>query len=75
MTVRSPTPAVPDGVIQVIEVAETTVTLVQARRVAPTRTPAPVTNPVPVIVIAVPPAVLPDVGVTEVIVGATTPAE
>ncbi|CAB4690059.1 unannotated protein [freshwater metagenome] len=71
MTVRSTTPAVPDGVIQVIEVAETTVTNVQARRDAPNRTLAPVTNPVPVIVIAVPPASLPDAGVTPVIVGAT----
>jgi hypothetical protein len=61
-------PAVPGGVVHVIDVAETTVTLVQAE--PPTVTVAPLTKFVPVIVIAVPPAVEPDVGLTEVTVGA-----
>ena len=60
-------PAVPGGVVHVIDVAETTVTLVQAE--PPTVTVAPLTKFVPVIVIAVPPAVEPDVGFTDVTVG------
>ena len=61
-------PTVPAGVVQVIDEADTTVTPVHA---APsTETVAPATKPVPVIVIAVPPAVLPDVGAIAVIVGA-----
>ena len=61
-------PAVPAGVVHVIDVAETTVTLVQAD--PPTVTAEPLAKFVPVIVIAVPPAVDPDVGLTEVTVGA-----
>jgi hypothetical protein len=52
-------PAVPAGVVQVIDVADTTVTLVQAA--PPTVTVAPDKKFVPVIVIEVPPAVVPDV--------------
>ena len=48
--------------------AETTVSEVQ--ETPPTVAVAPVKNPVPVIVTGVPPAVLPDVGETEVTVGA-----
>ena len=61
-------PALPAGVVQVIDVAETTTTLVQA--LPPTVTAAPAAKFVPVMVIAVPPAVLPEVGETEVMVGA-----
>ena len=61
-------PALPAGVVQVIDVAETTTTLVQA--LPPTVTAAPAAKLVPVMVIAVPPAVLPEVGETEVMVGA-----
>ena len=62
-------PAVPAGVVQVIDVAETT-TLVQA--LPPTVTAAPAAKPVPVIVIAVPPAIGPEDGETEVTVGPAT---
>ena len=55
-------PAVPAGVVQVIDVADTTVTLVQAA--PPTVTVAPDKKFVPVIVIEVPPAVVPDVPAT-----------
>jgi hypothetical protein len=61
-------PAVPAGVVHVIDVADTTTTFVHAA--PPTFTVAPPTKFVPVIVIAVPPVVEPDVGLTEVIVGA-----
>ena len=54
--------------MQVIDVAETTVTDVQA--LPPTVTVAPAAKFVPVMVIAVPPAVLPEVGETDVMVGA-----
>jgi hypothetical protein len=57
-------PAVPAGVVQVIEVAETMTMLVQA--LPSTVTVAPAAKPVPVIVIDVPPAVLPEDGVIEV---------
>jgi hypothetical protein len=57
--------------VQVIDVAETTTTLVQA--LPPTVTAAPDTKLVPVIVIDLPPAVPPAAGETEVIVGADTP--
>ena len=62
-------PAVPAGVVQVIDVAVTTVTELHAT--PSTVTVAPETKPVPVIVIAVPPAVDPDDGVIAVIEGAT----
>ena len=61
-------PALPAGVVQVIDVAETTVTDVQA--LPPTVTAAPDTKFVPVIVIGVPPAVEPLVGEIDPIVGA-----
>jgi hypothetical protein len=61
-------PAVPGGVVHVIDVAETTTTFVQAA--LPTVTVEALPRFVPVIVIAVPPAVEPDVGLTEVTVGA-----
>ena len=51
-------PVVPAGVVHVIEVEETTTTLVHAA--PPTVTVAPDANPVPVIVIAVPPLTVPD---------------
>ena len=60
-------PAVPAGVVQVIDVAETTVTDVQA--LPPTVTAAPAAKPVPVMVIAVPPAVEPELGEIDPIVG------
>ena len=63
-------PAVPAGVVQVIDVAETTVTDVQA--LPPTVTAAPAAKPVPVIVIAVPPAIGPEDGETEATVGPAT---
>lgn len=52
-------PAVPAGVVQVIEVEDTTVTLVHAA--PPTVTVAPARKLVPVIVIDVPPALVPEV--------------
>ncbi len=61
-------PAVPAGVAQVILVALTTLTLVQA--LPPTDTAVAPVKLVPAIVIDVPPAVLPEVGVTELTVGA-----
>jgi hypothetical protein len=61
-------PAVPGGVVHVIDVADTTTTFVHAA--LPTVTAEVPVNKVPVIVIAVPPAVEPDVGLTEVTVGA-----
>ena len=61
-------PALPAGVVQVIDVAETTVTDVQA--LPPTVTAAPAAKPVPVMVIAVPPAVEPELGEIDPIVGA-----
>ena len=63
-------PAVPAGVRAVTCVALTNVTLVAAT--PPTRTVAPETKLVPVRVIVVPPAVGPDVGETDVSVGAAT---
>ena len=61
-------PAVPVGVVQVIDVAETTTTFVHAA--LPTVTAEAPAKFVPVIVIDVPPAVDPDVGDTAVTVGA-----
>ena len=63
-------PAVPAGVIAVIEVASTTTTLAAAAPPIVTLL-APV-KLVPVMVIAVPPAVGPEVGLTLAIVGAAT---
>jgi hypothetical protein len=61
-------PAFPGGVVQVSEVEETTTTDVHA--LAPTFTVAEFAKLVPVMVIDVPPAVLPEVGVTDVMAGA-----
>ncbi len=61
-------PAVPAGVVQVIDVDDTTVTLVHAA--PPTVTVAPDKKFVPVIVIDVPPAAVPDVPETLDTVGA-----
>jgi hypothetical protein len=63
-------PALPAGVVAVIEFALTTVTFVAA--VPPTVTVAPVAKLVPVIVMLVPPAVGPDEGPTSLTVGAAT---
>ena len=60
-------PIVPAGVVHVIEVDETTTTLVHAA--PPTVTVAPDANPVPVIVIAVPPLTVPDELDTEPTIG------
>ena len=69
MTSTYVVPVVPAGVVQVIDVEETTVTDVQA--LPPTVTVGPAKKPVPVMVIAVPPAVDPEVGEKEPTVGAT----
>jgi hypothetical protein len=61
-------PAEPAGVEHVIDVGDTTTTFVHAA--PPTVTVAPLAKPAPVIVIAVPPAVEPDVGLMDVITGA-----
>src|SRR5438876_12052197 len=66
----STVPAACAGVVAVICVALTTVTPVAA--VPPTVTVAPAAKLVPVIVIAVPPAVGPEVGLTAVTVGGGT---
>ncbi len=63
-------PAVPAGVTAVIEVASTTTTLVAA--MPPTVTLLAPVKLVPVMVIAVPPAIGPEAGLTLVIVGAAT---
>ena len=63
-------PTLPAGVLAVIEVALTTTTLVVATPFTVTLV-APV-KLVPVIVNAVPPEVVPEVGAMEVIVGAGT---
>jgi hypothetical protein len=68
VTTTSCAPAVPAGVVQVIEVEDTTVTLVHAA--PPTVTVAPERKLVPVIVIAVPPAAVPEVPETPETVGA-----
>jgi hypothetical protein len=67
VTVTSTTPAVPAGLIAVIEVGETTVTPVAA--LAPKSTAVAPVKPVPVIVTSVPPAVVPEVGLTPETVG------
>jgi hypothetical protein len=61
-------PTLPAGVVQAIDVAETLTTLAQA--LPPTVTDTPAAKFVPVMVIAVPPAVDPDDGEIEVMVGA-----
>ena len=67
VTTTSLAPADPAGVVQVIDVAETTTTLVHAA--PPTLTVAPAKKLVPVIVMGVPPSVLPVDGEMEVMVG------
>src|ERR1700722_17874043 len=68
-------PRAPAPVTAVISVVESVVTSVAsmapsaAPKPCPTRTFAPAWNPVPIIVISVPPVVGPEFGVTEVIVG------
>ena len=64
-------PAACAGVVAVIEVLPATFTLVAA--VPPTVTVAPARKPVPVIVIAVPPFAVPEVGAIDVTVGAGLP--
>jgi hypothetical protein len=66
-------PAVLAGVVHVIDVGDTTTTLVHAA--PPTVTVAPLAKLVPVIVIAVPPAADPDDGLTAVTVGSAGAAE
>ena len=68
VTVTVTAPAVPAGVVAVIDVLLTTVTLVAAA--LPNVTVAPAPKFVPVIVIAVPPVVGPVLGLTLVTVGA-----
>ena len=63
-------PAVPAGVVQVADVAEATLTLVQAA--PPTVMAVAPVKSVPVIVMAVPPAVEPVLGITDVTAGAAT---
>ena len=63
-------PALPAGVTAVMLVAETTTTLVAAT--PPTVTLVAPVRFAPVIVIAVPPIVKPNVGLTDVRVGGTT---
>ena len=70
VTVTVTAPALPVGVVAVIDVLLTTTTLVAA--VAPNFTVAPAAKFVPVIVTAVPPAAGPLFGLTLVTVGATT---
>jgi hypothetical protein len=67
VTTISCAPALPAGVVQVIDVDDTRVTLVHAS--TPTVTVGPVKKFVPVIVIGVPPAAVPDVGDTLATVG------
>ena len=66
-TTTSRGPAVPDGVVQVIEVDETTTT--DVHELPPMVTVAPEMKFVPVIVTDVPPAVVPEVGEMLVTVG------
>jgi hypothetical protein len=70
VTVTVTAPAVPAGVVAVIEVLLTTTTLVAA--VLPNVTVAPAAKFVPVMVTAVPPAVEPVFGLTLLTVGAAT---
>jgi hypothetical protein len=66
-TTTSRGPTVPDGVVQVIEVDETTTT--DVHELPPMVTVAPDMKFVPVIVTDVPPAVVPEVGKILVTVG------
>ena len=68
VTTTSTAPAVCEGVVTVMEVELTTVTLVADD--PPNVTVAPLKNPVPVMVTDVPPLVVPEVGEIEVTVGA-----
>jgi hypothetical protein len=68
VTVTTTTPAPSAGEVAVIEVAEFTVTAVAG--VEPNLTVDPLTNPVPMMVTLVPPAVEPPLGLREVTVGA-----
>jgi hypothetical protein len=70
VTVTVTSPALPAGVVAVIDVLLTTTTFVAA--VAPNFTVAPVAKFVPVIVTAVPPATTPLFGLTPLTVGVTT---
>jgi hypothetical protein len=70
VTVTVTAPAVPDGVVAVIDVLLTTTTLVAA--VLPKVTVAPEAKFVPVMVTAVPPATGPVFGLTLLTVGFTT---
>jgi hypothetical protein len=70
VTVTVTAPASPDGVVAVIVVLFTTVTLVACLRVSKIPTVAPAAKFVPVIVIAVPPSVDPVFGETLLTVGA-----
>jgi hypothetical protein len=70
VTVTVTPPALPAGVVAVIVVLLTTTTFVAA--VPPNVTPAPATKFVPVMVTAVPPAVVPLLGLTPVTVGCAT---
>ena len=70
VTVTVTAPALPGGVFAVMVVLFTTATFVAAA--APNATVAPETKFVPVIVTAVPPAVVPLFGDTLVTVGGTT---
>ena len=67
VTTTSAAPAVLAGIVQVMEVAETNNTLVHTS--PPIVTVAPEAKPVPVITIAVPPAINPDEGERLVIIG------
>jgi hypothetical protein len=69
VTVTVTAPALPAGVVAVMDVPLTTTTLVAAA--APNVTVAPETKFVPVIVTAVPPAVDPLFGLTLLTVGGT----
>jgi hypothetical protein len=68
VTVTSTEPTFPDGVMQVIDVGDTTVTDVQGD--PPIVTDAPGANPVPVMVTVSPPSGEPEAGETEVTAGA-----
>ena len=70
VTVTSTVPAASAGLVAVICVAETTITLVAA--VVPKSTAVAPLKPVPVIVTDVPPADGPAAGLTAVTVGAAT---
>ena len=69
VTLTSTVPAACAGVVTVIEVAETTLMLVPAA--PPKSTVAPEMKCVPVMVTDVPPAELPEIGLTAVTVGVT----